>query len=103
MDTPADVASEASEASKRNHEQNLDNAKTAIRSVPLELREFNSVCLNLSLDQMDKAKALIRAFKQEFIKVMEASPGKGDSTYQLQIQLFPFTQTETKSRKELLQ
>jgi uncharacterized protein (TIGR02147 family) len=90
MDWGNDVSNEAS---KRNHEQNLDHAKKALRDIDLELREFNSVCMNVKQSDLPAFKDSIRAFKREMIDRFEATAG--DHTYQLQLQLFPYTKTNS--------
>lgn len=87
VDWESDVAGEAS---KRNHEQSLENAKLALREVELEAREFVSACFNLESRQIPLAKTLIREFKERFIRTLER-PHEGDATYQVQIQFFPLT------------
>jgi uncharacterized protein (TIGR02147 family) len=84
----------SSEASKRNHEQNLENAKVALRSVPIAEREFTSVCLTVSSRKMERAKVLIREFRSRFADLMEEEEWRGDVTCQLQIQFFPYTRKE---------
>jgi uncharacterized protein (TIGR02147 family) len=88
IDTQSDVASEAS---KRNHEENLENAKWALRNVKITEREFNSVCFTIKKSDLPEAKKMIRMFKSKFLERFEAKHGKGQEVYQLQIQLFPFT------------
>lgn len=94
IETQNDVASEAS---KRNHEENLDNAKWALRNVKLLEREFNSVCFTLKKEHLPEAKSLIRQFKRSFLDKFEAPTGEGEEVYQLQVQLFPFTKASEKS------
>ncbi len=88
IDTQSDVASEAS---KRNHEENLDNAKWALRNVNIFEREFNSVCFTIRKSDLPEAKKMIRLFKSKFLERFEAKHGEGQEVYQLQLQLFPFT------------
>lgn len=97
VETQNDIACEGS---KRNHEQNLDNAKWAVRNLSIHEREFNSVCLNISSHKFVEAKRLIREFEDRFIDLLEAPRNQGDLTCQLQIQFFPFTHsTQTKEKK----
>lgn len=96
VETANDIASEAS---KRNHEQNLDNAKWALRNIPLDEREFGSNCMTLSSERIPEAKKLLRDFRQKFQDLFEATPGKGDVTCQLQFQFFPFTHLDREDRK----
>lgn len=87
VDWKSDVVSEAS---KRNHEQNLDNAKIALREVQIDLREFNAVCMNVAKSDVAKMKQFIQDFKNQFIQKFE-NHDNAEATYQMQIQLFPFT------------
>lgn len=87
LDTSNDIASEAI---KRYHEQMLDHAKTAIRSISLSEREITAMSLVMNPEKMDMAKELIREFKSKFERLME-DHGSGTEVYQIQIQLFPLT------------
>ncbi len=100
IDTQNDVASEAS---KRNHEENLENAKWAIRNVGITEREFSSVCFSLKTSDLPEAKKMIRMFKNKFMEKFETPHGQGEEVYQLQIQLFPFTKTNETSEGEDIQ
>lgn len=81
----------ASEAIKRNHEQSLENAKTVVRSVPLQEREFQSESLVFSTKNLDQAKQMIREFREKFSQTFEEE--HGDSVYQIQLQFYPITKT----------
>lgn len=89
----------ASEASKRNHEQNLENAKIALRSFSPAEREITSLCLTMSSTDLGRAKQMIRDFKQKFMEEFERPKG-GDQTFQFQVQLFPMTKANKKNPKE---
>ncbi|HUP58160.1 MAG TPA: TIGR02147 family protein [Bdellovibrionota bacterium] len=97
IDWKADVAGEAS---KRNHEQNLENAKLALRALPVSEREFTSMCLTISSRRMERAKGLIREFRTKFTDLMEEAEWQGDVTCQLQIQFFPFTRIPPEKKKK---
>jgi uncharacterized protein (TIGR02147 family) len=86
LDTTNDVASEAI---KRYHEEMLENARSALRSVPPEEREVSSQTLAINSANLSKAKALIREFQDKFAELLEEE--KGDQVYQFQLQLFPLT------------
>lgn len=91
VDTANDVASEGI---KQYHEQVLEHAKTAVRTVPVDEREITSTTLMMSSENLTMAKELIREFKEKFERLLEEDDG--DRLYQLQIQLFPMTKTLTK-------
>ncbi|MGZ3796230.1 MAG: DUF4423 domain-containing protein [Pseudobdellovibrionaceae bacterium] len=86
LNTANDISNEAI---KRYHEQMLENAKRALRTVPPNEREITSTTLVMSSSNMEKAKELIRDFKNNFEKLMEED--SGDRVFQIQIQLFPLT------------
>jgi uncharacterized protein (TIGR02147 family) len=79
----------ASEGIKKYHEQMLDNAKVAIRSTPLEKREFNAETFVIDEKNLPEAKEFIREFKSKFVRNFEEK--EGNQVYQLQIQFFPLT------------
>ena len=88
----------ASEAIKRYHEQMLENAKTSLRSIPVEEREFTAATLVLRKENLPKAKQLIREFRARFAELMEEPDG--DQVYQVQVQLFPLTQVIKKEMNQ---
>ncbi|MGZ3774411.1 MAG: TIGR02147 family protein [Pseudobdellovibrionaceae bacterium] len=51
-------------------------------------REFNGYALNIRKSDLPKIKTMIRSFIKDLILEYEAKPNEGDSTYQLNIQLF---------------
>jgi uncharacterized protein (TIGR02147 family) len=63
----------------------------------VEEREFNAYALNIKTDALPKAKELLRQFVRQFIETIEAQPGEGDETYQLNLQLFSLTQSRSAS------
>lgn len=89
IDTTTDIASEAI---KLYHEQMLTHARDAIRKFSIHEREITSTSLLMSSKNIDKAKVLIRDFRDNFEKLMEEE--SGDQVYQIQIQLFPLTKGE---------
>lgn len=86
--TPDDLANEAI---KRFHERMLENAKMALRLVPVNNREISAVTLSLPSHALPKAKELIREFQDKFSKLFEQE--QGDTVFQFQIQLFPLTRS----------
>ncbi|MGZ3771856.1 MAG: TIGR02147 family protein [Bdellovibrio sp.] len=51
-------------------------------------REFNGYALNIRKADLPKIKQMIRGFIKDLILEYEAKPNEGDSTYQLNVQLF---------------
>lgn len=87
-----------SEAVKRYHEQTLDNAKLAVREIDVMLREFRSYTFLLKEEDLSKAKEKIRSFMDDFASCIDSN--KGESVYQLNIQMFPMTKKNQKDSKE---
>lgn len=87
LNTGDDVANEAV---KRHHEEMLENARAALRVVPVEKREITSQSIAISSQKLSEAKELIRQFQDKFSELMEDETN-GDVIYQMQIQFFPLT------------
>ena len=85
----------ASEAVKRYHESMLDHAKTAIRLVAVENREFNATVIGIKQNRIEEAKLMIRDFQNQFSKILEECPS--ELVYQMQIQFFPLTRPVSNS------
>lgn len=86
-----------SEAVKRYHESMLDNAKRAVRDVPVDERELTGSSIIISPSNIPKAKELIRQFRSKFNKIMEET--SGGQVYQFQMQFFPLTRKVKKQRR----
>ncbi|MCA2960932.1 MAG: TIGR02147 family protein [Silvanigrellales bacterium] len=87
LNTGDDVANEAV---KRHHEEMLENARAALRIVPVEKRQITSQSIAISSNKLSEAKELIRQFQDKFSELMEDEVD-GDVIYQMQIQFFPLT------------
>lgn len=72
------------------HNDYLENARKALDTLPVEERDFSSLMLTFSPEQLPRAKEIIRKFQDDFAAEMEA--GASSEVYQLYIQLFPLTQ-----------
>ena len=94
FETPNDIASEPL---KRFHEAMIDHAKKALRKTSPPDREIRGVTLKVSKEKLNQAKTLIRRFEDEFAEYFEDEENSGE-VYQLNIQLFPLTQINTKER-----
>jgi len=79
----------SSEAVKQYHEKTLDVAKKAIRTLPVEEREFQGTTLNISHKNFKAAQNMLREFREKFVKTFEETDG--DQIHQLQMQFFPIT------------
>jgi uncharacterized protein (TIGR02147 family) len=77
----------------------IDHAKESIRSVDVLERDITGMTLNVKLEDLARAKDFIKKFRRDFLKHFEAV--QGDETYQLNVQLFPLTQTKKTKNKKL--
>lgn len=77
------------EGIKIYHEKSLDNAKLALNEQELLMREFMACCMAFNVENMPKAKELIREFKEKFEELMEEN--NGTQIYQLQVQFYALT------------
>ena len=89
--TESDVARESH---KTFHEQMINLAKTSIRTTPVLEREITGLTLPIAKKDLPKAKELIKKFIDDFDTLIEDT--KGDSIYQLNLQLFPVAELKTK-------
>jgi uncharacterized protein (TIGR02147 family) len=96
INTKTDVADEGL---KRFHSSMIDHAKESIRSVDVLERDITGMTLNVKLEDLARAKDFIKKFRRDFLKHFEAV--QGDETYQLNVQLFPLTQTKKTKNKKL--
>ncbi len=74
---------------RRAHFQYLDNAKEALQNLNVDQRDFTSLMMTLSPEQLPLAKVRIRKFQGELSKELEQK--LGPEVFQLCIQLFPLT------------
>lgn len=95
IDTTPDVANEAI---KRYHEQSLENAKLAVRSVDVSRRDITSTTFVTDSHLIPEAKAEIRKFRTKFAKLFERA--KGDSVYQFQLSYFPLTRFQVQEEEK---
>lgn len=86
LDTQNDVADEGI---KRFHEQMISHGKEAVRFIPVEEREITASTFTMKVSNVQKAKEMIRKFKQKFCRILEEE--NGEQTYQINIQFFPLT------------
>lgn len=72
------------------HSQYLDRARNALDTLSVNQRDFTSLMLTLSPQQLPRAKEIIRKFQDDLAAELEATPQP--EVYQLCVQLFPLTQ-----------
>ena len=95
VDTASDIPSDAT---KRYHEQSLDNAKLALSSVPCQEREFTSSVFVIDKSRIPEVKAMIREFREKLMRSFEQT--NGDEVYQLQVSFFPLTKSGDRAKDE---
>ncbi|MCB0412535.1 MAG: TIGR02147 family protein [Bdellovibrionales bacterium] len=81
-----------SESIRRYHKQHLDLATHKIDSVTVEKREFSTSTIAIDPRRIKAAKAMIRKFRENFLKEMRV--GKKSQVYTLGIQLYPLSKEE---------
>ncbi|MEZ4752174.1 MAG: DUF4423 domain-containing protein [Bdellovibrionota bacterium] len=76
-------------ALKKSHKQQLDLAKAALDSTPVEERDITSMMMAIDVSRLPQAKEFIRQFRRQFSQFLET----GDKTevYNLSIQLIPLS------------
>jgi len=80
--------------SREYHRKVAMLAAVAIDEQALDEREFNGYAINVQRSALPKAKKLIRRFIEEFSGEVEADPGDGEETYQLNLQFFSLTKNQ---------
>jgi uncharacterized protein (TIGR02147 family) len=73
------------------HSSMIDHAKAALTSISGERRDVSSVTVNVSEETAKKLRAMIHSFQLQLLDEAERA-GSGDQVYQINIQLFPFTE-----------
>src|SRR3989338_1064134 len=94
LNTSDDVASEAV---KRFHEEMIENAKQAVRSVPVLERQISGVTLAVSEEDLPKAKHIIEEFEEKFSKLINSK--NANTVYQLNTQFFPLLKKGVKENE----
>lgn len=85
----------ASAALRQSHREALLMGAEKLDSVPVELRDFSSMTIAVSLDRLPEAKKLVRAFERQLSDLLE--DGKRTEVYQVCVQLYPLTETQDRS------
>jgi uncharacterized protein (TIGR02147 family) len=73
------------------HHSMIDHAKASLTAVSGDRRDISSVTLSVDNATAQRLRALIHAFQLQLLDEAERS-GTGDQIYQVNIQLFPFTE-----------
>lgn len=82
-----------SEAIVLFHEQMLDLAKHALRSIPVKERVFLGYTMPFDSGRIEEAQNLMVEFRARFAQLMEG--GKADSIYHLALNYFPTTKAKS--------
>jgi uncharacterized protein (TIGR02147 family) len=77
-------------------EEMMRLAIDALRNQPPDVRTISTLTMALTRDEMAAIRELTEQYRQSVIEVVNEG-GKGDSVYQLNIQLFPLTTTKWSS------
>ncbi|MGZ3695700.1 MAG: TIGR02147 family protein, partial [Bdellovibrionota bacterium] len=86
LDTANDLADEGL---KRYHEEILEKAKAAVRSVDPEDREISGGCFAIKKSRLPEAKAMIRKFQRDLCRLLEEE--SADSVFQVEVAFFPLS------------
>jgi len=77
---------------RKAHSQYIEKAREALENLPVEKRDFTSLMLTLSPEQLPCAKEKIRKFQDDLSAELEKQPQS--EVYQLCIHLFPLTKVK---------
>lgn len=80
------------------HLELLQKAREALETMSVHERDFTSLIVNVSPEQLPRAKEMIRQFRNEFMAELEASPQS--DVYQLGIHFFPLTRITKSTKKD---
>ncbi len=82
---------------REHHRQVLNKAATALDQVGVEERDFSSIFLAFSEDDMTEAKAMLNEFKDRF-EHRFSRPGAGTRVYAFALQFFPITKKSIEAK-----
>jgi uncharacterized protein (TIGR02147 family) len=82
---------------RKFHSQTLELAKESLHRDPIECRDFSAVTMAIDLNQLDRAKTIIRQCQDELMSLLET--GQRTEVYRFSCQLFPLTVLKTYSPK----
>lgn len=83
------ISTVANPALRKANRQNLELASAALEQVALSERDFTAITLCMNPDKMEDARKMIKNFRRNFNRVMEA--GQKKEVYKLCIQFFPLS------------
>jgi len=84
--TPSGIPSAAI---RTYHGQILGKAQEALERCPVDERDYSSMTMSFSERQMVEARKMLKDFRREFNRVIQAHRGPKERVYSLAIQFFP--------------
>ena len=96
--TTQDVSSAALRSS---HRQSLEQAIESLDQVSIELRDISSITMAIDTSRLPEAKKPIRSFRRRLCGFLEQ--GNQTEVYNLNVQLYPVTQTLEKTPEKKVQ
>lgn len=78
-----------SSALRLSHRQSLEMAIAALHEVPVDLRDVTSITVATNLQNLPRAKGMIKKFRRQLSKILES--GETTEVYNINIQLLPVT------------
>lgn len=81
---------------RRHHSQILGLAEKALENVSMDQRDFSSMMLLISAEQMEEARSLIKEFRRNFDRIMKARSDEKNRLYSLSIQFIPLEKLDKK-------
>ena len=79
-------------ALRESHKALIEMALNSIESQHVQERDITSSTLTLDAAKLPLAKEMLKNFRRAFCKALEAAPGEGTHTYQINLQMFRITQ-----------
>ncbi len=78
---------------RKYHQQNLQLAADKLEEVPVHLREYTSMTVDVDLKKLPRAKKMIQSFKENLSNYL--CSGNSSEVYTISIQLFPLTKVRS--------
>lgn len=74
-------------ALREHHQKIIEKSVIALKEVPIELRDITSMTLPVNIEQLPKAKEIIRKFQDDMLHLLNQNPRT--EVYHLSVALFP--------------
>jgi uncharacterized protein (TIGR02147 family) len=85
-------------ALQESHRETLEIGKKKLDEIEVALRDFSAVTIAVDPEKLTEAKTIIREFRKKMSALLR--DGKRQDVYQLAIQFYPLTQTQTQNELE---